>query len=385
MGSRSDASDGTTSSIHGKKRTHILVSNDSASLNIGRFQVKRDNFPGKVAHRLPIPYAYKSCGKAQSSVTHLDHHHHTISASNYHVNHAHQDVFILNLQALSLEIPTFECLTRQIRGLFFKSLSLKRHTHILLLNRETFPLPTKMAGFIARTAVRAAQRRQFSILNVMRKTARTFEPHPYQRMTVSETASPNYGKMVKDPPFPQDASISWPLAVCCFSRLHQFFLAGLWPPISSSATTFEQYFCLFDIMGAAADTLGIDDLGDGVEGNFRCDFFFYSAESKHIHLMAICRCLLGPMDTPERSALLVELVCWLNSPRVVSPYNLSLLYDIIDSECGRRVEPSRCPRCCLIYNISQVNRQCLPGTRVFLLQHYQPFNFKKSSKIRKCP
>ncbi|ROT35509.1 hypothetical protein SODALDRAFT_328877 [Sodiomyces alkalinus F11] len=55
-----------------------------------------------------------------------------------------------------------------------------------------------MTGYIARTAVRAAQRRQFSILNTVRKAARSFEPHPYERMTVSESAAPNYSKMIKD-------------------------------------------------------------------------------------------------------------------------------------------------------------------------------------------
>ncbi|KAM0333432.1 hypothetical protein ACHAQA_002093 [Verticillium albo-atrum] len=54
-----------------------------------------------------------------------------------------------------------------------------------------------MSSFIARSALRATQRRQFSLLTNMRNMARTFEPHPFQRMTTAQAAKPDYAKMFK--------------------------------------------------------------------------------------------------------------------------------------------------------------------------------------------
>ncbi|CCF39995.1 hypothetical protein CH063_10677 [Colletotrichum higginsianum] len=54
-------------------------------------------------------------------------------------------------------------------------------------------------AFAARNAARfAAQRRQFTLLHNMRQVARSFEPHPFQRMSQSgEHAKPYYGAMIK--------------------------------------------------------------------------------------------------------------------------------------------------------------------------------------------
>ncbi|KAK1569504.1 uncharacterized protein LY79DRAFT_594839 [Colletotrichum navitas] len=51
----------------------------------------------------------------------------------------------------------------------------------------------------ARNAVRfAVQRRQFTLLHNMRQVARSFEPHPFQRMSQSGVhAKPFYGAMIK--------------------------------------------------------------------------------------------------------------------------------------------------------------------------------------------
>ncbi|TDZ32518.1 hypothetical protein C8034_v000311 [Colletotrichum sidae] len=54
-------------------------------------------------------------------------------------------------------------------------------------------------AFAARNAARAAiQRRQFSLLHNMRNVARSFEPHPFQRMSQTGVhAKPFYGAMIK--------------------------------------------------------------------------------------------------------------------------------------------------------------------------------------------
>ncbi|KAF9882190.1 hypothetical protein CkaCkLH20_00226 [Colletotrichum karsti] len=54
-------------------------------------------------------------------------------------------------------------------------------------------------AFAARTAARMAiQRRQFSLLTNMRNVARSFEPHPFQRMSQTGVqAKPYYGAMLK--------------------------------------------------------------------------------------------------------------------------------------------------------------------------------------------
>lgn len=52
-----------------------------------------------------------------------------------------------------------------------------------------------MSAFVARNTFRAVQRRQFSLLNTMRHMARSFEPHPFQRMSNVEAAKPDYTKL----------------------------------------------------------------------------------------------------------------------------------------------------------------------------------------------
>ncbi|KAH6696889.1 hypothetical protein F5X68DRAFT_196261 [Plectosphaerella plurivora] len=54
-----------------------------------------------------------------------------------------------------------------------------------------------MSPTVARTAFRAVQRRQFSMLTTMRHMARSFEPHPFQRMSPLGSAKPDYFKMIK--------------------------------------------------------------------------------------------------------------------------------------------------------------------------------------------
>lgn len=54
-----------------------------------------------------------------------------------------------------------------------------------------------MSAFVARNTFRAVQRRQFSILTTMRHMARSFEPHPFQRMSNLGSAKPDYAKMIK--------------------------------------------------------------------------------------------------------------------------------------------------------------------------------------------
>lgn len=54
-----------------------------------------------------------------------------------------------------------------------------------------------MSAFVARNNFRAVQRRQFSLLTTMRHMARSFEPHPFQRMSNVQAAKPDYAKMIK--------------------------------------------------------------------------------------------------------------------------------------------------------------------------------------------
>lgn len=50
----------------------------------------------------------------------------------------------------------------------------------------------------SRSAARVAGRRQFSLLTSMRNVARSFEPHPFQRLPVSHNAArPDYVAMLK--------------------------------------------------------------------------------------------------------------------------------------------------------------------------------------------
>ena len=59
-----------------------------------------------------------------------------------------------------------------------------------------------MSPIVARAAVRASTQaqatRQFSVMRTMRNVARSFEPHPFQRLPISsQTQSASWGKQVK--------------------------------------------------------------------------------------------------------------------------------------------------------------------------------------------
>ncbi|KAJ4415447.1 hypothetical protein N0V82_007318 [Gnomoniopsis sp. IMI 355080] len=61
-----------------------------------------------------------------------------------------------------------------------------------------------MSPIVARAALRATraaaqqQTRQFSIMRTMRNAARSFEPHPFQRLPISnQTQAGDWGKLVK--------------------------------------------------------------------------------------------------------------------------------------------------------------------------------------------
>jgi hypothetical protein len=57
-------------------------------------------------------------------------------------------------------------------------------------------MSTIVARAAARSAARAAGRRQFSLLNSVRGVARSFEPHPFERLPVTQNAARgDYGKM----------------------------------------------------------------------------------------------------------------------------------------------------------------------------------------------
>jgi hypothetical protein len=58
------------------------------------------------------------------------------------------------------------------------------------------PTIINMSPIVARAAVRAAGRRQFSLLTSARSFARSFEPHPFERIPVTQTAQRgDYAKM----------------------------------------------------------------------------------------------------------------------------------------------------------------------------------------------
>lgn len=53
-----------------------------------------------------------------------------------------------------------------------------------------------MSPIVARAAIRAAGRRQFSIMTSMRKFARGFESHPFSRLPVtSNSQAADWGKL----------------------------------------------------------------------------------------------------------------------------------------------------------------------------------------------
>ncbi|KAH8785619.1 hypothetical protein F5883DRAFT_636536 [Diaporthe sp. PMI_573] len=59
-----------------------------------------------------------------------------------------------------------------------------------------------MSPIVARAAVRASTQaqatRQFSVMRTMRNVARSFEPHPFQRLPIAgQTQSASWGKQVK--------------------------------------------------------------------------------------------------------------------------------------------------------------------------------------------
>ncbi|KAI7780907.1 hypothetical protein SLS64_001000 [Diaporthe eres] len=59
-----------------------------------------------------------------------------------------------------------------------------------------------MSPIVARAAFRASTQaqatRQFSVMRTMRNVARSFEPHPFQRLPISsQTQSASWGKQVK--------------------------------------------------------------------------------------------------------------------------------------------------------------------------------------------
>ncbi|KAM5352560.1 hypothetical protein ACJ41O_005282 [Fusarium nematophilum] len=55
-----------------------------------------------------------------------------------------------------------------------------------------------MSPIVVRSAVRAVQRRQFSLLGAMRTVGRSMESHPFERLPISQKpARPDYAKMFK--------------------------------------------------------------------------------------------------------------------------------------------------------------------------------------------
>ncbi|KAJ4133543.1 hypothetical protein NW768_005129 [Fusarium equiseti] len=55
-----------------------------------------------------------------------------------------------------------------------------------------------MSPIVVRSAARAVQRRQFSLLTAMRNAGRAMESHPFERLPISQkSASPDYAKMFK--------------------------------------------------------------------------------------------------------------------------------------------------------------------------------------------
>lgn len=61
---------------------------------------------------------------------------------------------------------------------------------------------TNMSPIVARAAIRATTQaqatRQFSVMRTMRNMARSFEPHPFQRLPITnQTQGASWGKQVK--------------------------------------------------------------------------------------------------------------------------------------------------------------------------------------------
>ncbi|QPC68779.1 hypothetical protein HYE67_011010 [Fusarium culmorum] len=55
-----------------------------------------------------------------------------------------------------------------------------------------------MSPIVARSAARAFQTRQFSLLTAMRNAGRAMESHPFERLPITQKpASPDYAKMFK--------------------------------------------------------------------------------------------------------------------------------------------------------------------------------------------
>lgn len=58
-----------------------------------------------------------------------------------------------------------------------------------------------MSPIVARAAIRAAraqQARQFSVMRTMRNMARSFEPHPFQRLPgTAKPQAADYSKLIK--------------------------------------------------------------------------------------------------------------------------------------------------------------------------------------------
>ncbi|TPX14404.1 uncharacterized protein E0L32_005368 [Thyridium curvatum] len=55
-----------------------------------------------------------------------------------------------------------------------------------------------MSPIVARAAIRAAGRRNFSVMRSVRNAMRSFEPHPFERLPTTQTAQgADVGKMAK--------------------------------------------------------------------------------------------------------------------------------------------------------------------------------------------
>ncbi len=54
-----------------------------------------------------------------------------------------------------------------------------------------------MSPIVARAAIRAAGRRQFSVMRSMKNLTRSFEAHPFDLMPVTNPQAADWGKQVK--------------------------------------------------------------------------------------------------------------------------------------------------------------------------------------------
>ncbi|POS68834.1 hypothetical protein DHEL01_v212772 [Diaporthe helianthi] len=60
------------------------------------------------------------------------------------------------------------------------------------------PIVARAAGAAVRTSTQAQATRQFSVMRTMRNVARSFEPHPFQRLPITgQTQGGSWGKHVK--------------------------------------------------------------------------------------------------------------------------------------------------------------------------------------------